>query len=71
LDTVLVCQQLGVDYIWIDSLCIIQDDPQDWQKEAALMTKVYGHSYINIAASGAVDGTAGLFFRRSTTGGVE
>ncbi|KAN0108862.1 HET domain containing protein [Hyaloscypha variabilis] len=65
LDAILVCKQLGVDYIWIDSLCIIQDDPQDWQNEAGLMSDVYGHSYINIVASGAVDGRAGLFFRRS------
>ncbi|PMD44770.1 HET-domain-containing protein [Hyaloscypha variabilis F] len=67
LDAIFVCQQLGVEYIWIDSLCIIQDDQQDWHREAALMTKVYGHSYINIAASGAADGNDGLFFQRPTT----
>ncbi|KAE8449665.1 hypothetical protein EG329_007995 [Mollisiaceae sp. DMI_Dod_QoI] len=66
LDAIFVCRELGIDYIWIDSLCIIQDDPEDWRKEAALMTKVYGHSYINIAASGAVDGSVGLFFPRQT-----
>ncbi|KAH8685460.1 heterokaryon incompatibility protein-domain-containing protein [Tricladium varicosporioides] len=66
LDAIFVCQQLDVDYIWIDSLCIIQDDVEDWEREAALMTKVYGSSYVNIAASGAEDGSVGLFFRRST-----
>ncbi|KAF8848181.1 hypothetical protein BDZ45DRAFT_810983 [Acephala macrosclerotiorum] len=45
----------------------IFDDPDDWQKEAILMTKVYGGSHINIAASGAVDGSIGLFYDRSSS----
>lgn len=32
---------LGFQYIWIDSLCIIQDDSEDWAREAALMSTVY------------------------------
>lgn len=55
---------LDLDFIWIDSLCIIQDDPEDWGKEASLMSGVYGGSTINIAASGASDGSVGCFFPR-------
>jgi hypothetical protein len=66
LDAIFVCKELGIDYIWIDSLCIIQDDAQDWVNEAALMTKVYRNSHLNIAATGASDGTVGLFFDRHT-----
>lgn len=50
-----IASQLEIDYIWIDSLCIIQDDEDDWQKEAELMYLVYSGSYINIAASTAKD----------------
>ena len=40
---------LGVRYIWIDSLCIIQDSPLDWQCEANKMASVYGNALCNIA----------------------
>ena len=57
---------LNIQYIWIDSLCIVQDvgDP-DWNREAPLMAEVYGNSFCNIAAANARDGTEGLFRSRS------
>jgi hypothetical protein len=36
-DAVTVCRELRIDYLWIDSLCIKQDDKQDWNREAAKM----------------------------------
>ena len=57
-------RRLGIRYIWIDSLCIIQDDNEDWQREAPLMEKVYGNSYCNIAAADAKNSTEGLFRSR-------
>lgn len=36
-----------VHYIWIDSLCILQDSREDWEKEAALMQRVYSESHLN------------------------
>jgi hypothetical protein len=65
LDAIHIARTLGIEYLWIDSLCIIQDDPTDWSKESALMGSVYGGSTINIAASGARDGTVGCFFDRN------
>ena len=50
-DAVIITRKLGVDYIWIDSLCIIQDEEDDWRRETALMEHIYGGSYLNIAAS--------------------
>ncbi len=50
-DTVLVARCLGIQYIWIDSLCIIQDDKQDWKAEAAKMWQVYANAYVNVAAT--------------------
>ena len=50
-DAVTVCQNLGIDYLWIDSLCIIQDDKQDWDREGARMADVYENAHLTIAAS--------------------
>jgi hypothetical protein len=47
---VIVTRRLGLRYIWIDSLCIFQDAPQDWQKEAAMMHKVYRYAEVTIVA---------------------
>lgn len=52
---------LGVEYIWIDSLCIIQDDAQDWHMQAANMRTVYRNAFIVILAAGAKDSSEGLF----------
>ncbi|KAE9367227.1 HET-domain-containing protein [Stipitochalara longipes BDJ] len=61
-----VTWSLGLSYLWIDSLCIIQDDEDDWRQEAALMSEIYGNATVNIAAEGAKDGSIGLFFERNT-----
>jgi hypothetical protein len=37
-----ITRKLGLDYLWIDSLCIIQNNEANWQKESALMSSVYG-----------------------------
>lgn len=60
-----VTRRLGLRYIWIDSLCIIQDSKDDWLHEAALMHKVYSHSYCTIAAAASGDGYQGLFRHRA------
>jgi hypothetical protein len=49
-DAVIVTHQLGLQYIWIDSLCIIQDSATDWQKEAVMMHKVYRCAEVTIVA---------------------
>ena len=52
---------LGIRYIWIDSLCIIQDDPQDWRAESVTMHDVYSRSLCNLSAIAASSGIHGLF----------
>jgi len=49
-DAVETCRRLGIEYIWIDSLCIIQDSKEDWKREAATMHMVYKNAFITIAA---------------------
>ncbi|KAI9764654.1 MAG: hypothetical protein M1840_008151 [Geoglossum simile] len=64
-DTVAFTRQLGIDFIWIDSLCIIQDDAEDFKREAQQMHLVYSHALLTIAASDAESGDDGLFLPRN------
>ncbi|KAJ4420320.1 hypothetical protein N0V82_004419 [Gnomoniopsis sp. IMI 355080] len=50
-DSVRLCRALGVRYIWIDSLCIIQDDKADWEREAEQMGNFYANAYFTICAA--------------------
>jgi hypothetical protein len=61
---VAICRELDVRYLWIDSLCIRQDNLGDWNVQAALMGQVYASASCNIAATSAKDGTVGLSFSR-------
>ena len=54
-DAISVCHELDIHYLWIDSLCILQDSKEDWKQESLLMGKIYSHAMINIAATGAND----------------
>jgi heterokaryon incompatibility protein (HET) len=47
-DAVLVTRKLGMRYLWIDSLCIVQDDEIDWFKEAATMASVYSNAQLTV-----------------------
>lgn len=62
-DAIKISRSAGIAYLWIDSLCIIQDDHHDWEVESSRMTSVYGGSSLNIAASSARDGTEGCFLK--------
>lgn len=66
-DAIMVTRALGVNFLWIDALCIIQDSDVDWQHEATMMSQVYSNSICNISALDAQDSTAGLFFDRETS----
>lgn len=59
-----VCRKLGYRYIWIDSLCILQDDDDDWRAEASLMGNNYANAELNISATGSKDSDSGLFVQR-------
>lgn len=61
LDAMTIASRLGHQYLWIDSLCIIQDSTQHWNEELEIMGDVYLSSAFTIAASGATDGTIGCF----------
>jgi hypothetical protein len=63
-EAIAISRKFGIMYLWIDSLCIIQDCQEDWEKEGAQMDLVYTHSACNIAASASNDPSGGLFRTR-------
>jgi hypothetical protein len=65
IDAIEVALFLGIKYIWIDALTIIQDSSDDWAKEASHMGEVYQHSFISIGATASTDSHGGLFFERN------
>jgi hypothetical protein len=60
-DAVLITRDLGVRYLWIDSLCIIQDSDEDWEQEAARMSEIYANGYVMLAADGSENCHGGCF----------
>jgi hypothetical protein len=63
-DAALITRRLGFRYVWIDSLCIIQDDESDWQREGSQMASIYGASSLNIVASTAESSLNGFLRKR-------
>ncbi|KAE9366203.1 HET-domain-containing protein [Stipitochalara longipes BDJ] len=50
-DAVTIARALSIPYLWIDSLCIIQDDSRDWQIESSRMADIYSNAYLTVAAA--------------------
>ena len=62
-DALVVASHLGLRYIWIDALCIVQDSYEgwDWKKESAKMDQIYGNATLTIAAASATSTIEGIF----------
>ncbi|KAK5047354.1 hypothetical protein LTR84_006877 [Exophiala bonariae] len=56
--------EFGIRYLWIDSLCILQDSVDDWRNESAIMGDIYQNAFCTLAATAAEDGSRGLFSNR-------
>lgn len=65
LDAATITAKLGFKYLWIDSLCIIQDSPLDKAREIPTMGSVYGRAVLTIAALGAQNSHSGCFTTRN------
>jgi hypothetical protein len=57
--------KLGFQYLWIDSLCIVQDSPSDWDYASSQMATIYRNSFLTIAATRSTNGSGGFFFERN------
>ncbi|GAW15934.1 hypothetical protein ANO14919_053560 [Xylariales sp. No.14919] len=49
-DTFQVCKILGIRYVWVDALCIVQGADGDWEEQSAQMSQIFGNSYLTICA---------------------
>jgi hypothetical protein len=60
-DACFITRKLGYRYLWIDSLCIIQDSPEDWTEQAAQMGNIYKNSTLCISADASPHSRIGVF----------
>jgi hypothetical protein len=63
-DAIIVIRKLGYRFLWIDSLCILQDSESDWNTEGAKMADYYGKAALTIVASFAKDDAEGFLESR-------
>lgn len=64
-DAVKTCRVLSIGYIWIDALCIIQDDDDDWARESAMMGSVYKGAFLTICALSSLSCHQGFLTRET------
>jgi hypothetical protein len=65
-DAISFSLRLGFRYLWIDSLCIVQDSAADWRHEGSKMASIYRNASLTLAATSSSDSNGGLFVRTPT-----
>ncbi|KAI1177682.1 heterokaryon incompatibility protein-domain-containing protein, partial [Nemania sp. FL0916] len=60
-----VCRAVGVRYLWVDAVCIIQNDKRDWEQEASRMCNVYRNATLTICSLSSSSCTQGFLSKRS------
>lgn len=63
-DAIQIARLLGVRYLWIDALCIIQDDKNDWRRESASMCSVFENAVFSLSGISATDSHSGMLLDR-------
>ncbi|RSM08593.1 hypothetical protein CEP52_004608 [Fusarium oligoseptatum] len=66
-EAVSVCRRLSLRYIWIDTLCIVQDSPEDKQRQLPKMASIYENSLLTIAATKSSGHQEGLHAEEEET----
>jgi hypothetical protein len=64
-DVIKVVRALGLRFLWIDAICIIQEDEGDWDKQSAKMKDVFSSAYCTIAVDSAKGWSDGFCERES------
>lgn len=65
-DAISITRRLGVEFLWVDALCIVQDskDAEDWQLESSKMDAIYKNAFFTIAAESSPDCNYGILHQR-------
>ena len=63
-DAIEITRMLGIRYLWVDALCIIQENDDDFQAEGAKMMSYYENSYVTISAAASTSAFKGIFLPR-------
>ncbi|CAN9170703.1 unnamed protein product [Alternaria alternata] len=63
-DAIHITRRLGLEYIWIDRICIIQDDKEDWANEASVMADIYASAYVVLSATATENCRDGFLQKR-------
>ncbi|KAI0414845.1 heterokaryon incompatibility protein-domain-containing protein [Xylaria grammica] len=58
-DIFLLLKRLGLRYVWVDIICIVQDDDAEWTREAAAFGTIFDNAYLTVAASSTLDASSG------------
>lgn len=66
-DAIKLGRAVGFRYLWIDALCIKQDDPEEKKEEIGRMSQIYTNATANISATGSRKAADGLFLDCSWT----
>ncbi|KAF2436003.1 HET-domain-containing protein, partial [Tothia fuscella] len=66
IDAIYLAAYLGFSYLWIDSICIIQDSPEDWHRESTAMADIYRKAWLTISAACTSSSDTGLVQARPT-----
>lgn len=70
-DAIHVTRKLGIRYLWVDALCIVQDDEASKVKEIDQMGKIYSNATLTISAASAAHATDGFLHKPFTSNGCE
>lgn len=65
-DAIIFTRRLKIQYLWIDSLCIVQDSWNDWSVQSSKMPSIYENSYVTLAATSSASSAGGCFSRASS-----
>ncbi|KAK0631553.1 heterokaryon incompatibility protein-domain-containing protein [Immersiella caudata] len=60
-DAIDFTRRLGIRFLWIDSICIIQDSTEDWQEQSSLMADIYGNAFVTLCATASASGDGGFY----------
>ena len=69
-DAVNLVRLIGLRYLWVDSLCIVQDSQADLQDQFPKMGQIFGNALLTIVAADGDDASTGLFNNSNIASGV-